>query len=39
VAADAHLLLALGDLDLADSRLLDEVDELLQLAQVHFRVP
>src|SRR5579862_2880696 len=38
LAADAHLLLTLGDLDLADAGLLDEVDQLLQLAQVHGKV-
>src|SRR5579862_789861 len=35
LAADADLLLAFGDLDLPDPGLLDEVDQLLQLAQVH----
>src|SRR5260221_469119 len=35
LARDAHLLLAFGDLDLADPGFLDEVDQLLQLAQVH----
>src|SRR5260221_13226709 len=37
LAADAHLLLAFGDLDLADARLLDEVDQLLELPQIHVR--
>ena len=35
LARDADLLLAFGDLDLADSRFLDEIDQLLQLSQVH----
>ena len=38
-AADPDLLLSLGDLDLPDVRLLDEIDQLLQLAQVHRRPP
>ena len=41
-AADANLFLALGDFQLGDSRLLDEVDQRLQLAQIHrhrFRSP
>jgi len=32
---DAHTLLAFGDLQLGDPRLLHEVDELLKLAQIH----
>src|SRR5262249_35232956 len=39
LAADPDLFLALGDLDLADPRFLHQVDELLQLAQVHVRQP
>jgi hypothetical protein len=34
-ARDAHALLALGDFQLADARFLHEIDELLQLAQIH----
>src|SRR5438045_2474155 len=35
--ADANLLLTLGDLDLADAGLLDEVDQLLELPEIHLR--
>jgi hypothetical protein len=32
---DLDLLLALSDLEFGDARFLDEVDQLLQLAQIH----
>src|SRR6267142_4872889 len=36
---DLHLLLALGDLQLRDTGLLHEVDQLFQLAQIHSFLP